>query len=214
MNLHRQIYRLKKQFPEGSVNNLIYVNIPSGKGDEFLKCCDESYDLIYHRLNNDSTKVQALILTGMVSQIQSSIRPIAFHHRIVPNYNVAQSLSPRLEIVGAKSIPTINGEFNFKKGSTKFECCPDEGWRSNVTVDIFEVISHDGKNQLMIWKTWRDTFRIEYVSARGGRKVAESEKIDFTQISINEDLLFIARWSEDILDLYLNRKKIAANYKN
>ena len=201
----------KKQFPKESLQNIIYINVPSDNGMEFLKCRDESFDILYHRLNHDSTKVQAVILTGSLSQMASSIRPFALHHFIIPNYNAIQPLSPILDIVGAK-LPSTADKYNSKMGTIIFEGKPDEGWRTKVSASVFEHISHDGKDQLIVWKTWRDTFRIEHISSANGREIAESDQIDFSEITKDSFLSFVLRWGERGIDLWLNSKIIAASY--
>jgi len=198
----------RKQLPQ-EYPSLIYINVPSKKGIEFLRFCDNSFDSLYAKLNRDTTRVNAVVLTGTIQQMKNSLRPLAYHHCIVPNFNAKHVWPSEFKIVGVRKDKGTK-EINPFEGTIFFECRPDEGWKVNVSTTLFEYVTDDGKFQLIFWKTWNDTFRMEILSEKIGRKYAESEKIDFTSINENDYLKFAGSWSNKELKLFLNRKQIAA----
>jgi len=190
--------RATKQIPKVGPS-IIHFVIPYKKGPQLIEVVDKSYYRIYSKLNKDSNRVNAVVISGVTID-EKSQTPINCIHNIVPNLNVRSELPPGFSILGSndKGISIPDNEGNVGIG---FGFYQEFMGLNTPTYVLYDHSNNDGRYQLKIWKTWNDRLRFELFTPTLGRVYVDSNLIELDKRKKHS---FAARWNKDIVELFLD----------
>lgn len=197
--------KASKQLPKDSPG-IIYIGLPHQTGEDFLQAIDSSFDDIFHRLNNDTRKANLVIISANILQ-HHRLTPIDRQQYIIPNHNAAYKFPKSFSLPGTNQLGL---DFIENEGTITFEFVPGQEWGSGYSKPILSDIKDNGSSQLIIWKTWRDTLRMEIIG-KSGRTYVESDVIAVNNSSPNR---FGGRWNSRELEIYIDGNRVGRNVYN
>jgi len=193
-----ELKKAMKQIPKQGPG-IIHLAVPCKQGSNFIEVIDKSYCKIYKKLNKDSNRVNAVVISGATID-KNTKNSINYMHNIVPNLNTRSSLPPDFSILGTNetgiAIPENEGRVEIG-----FGICEEFIGVNTPIYIIYDHSSNDGKYQLKVWKTWEDRFRFELFTPKLGRIYVESNLI---LVDKRKKHSFAARWNKDIMELFLD----------
>ena len=176
---------------------IIHLAIPYKKGSQLIEVVDKSYYRIHRKLNKDSKRVNAVVISGVTID-EKSKTSINYIHNIVPNLNTRSRLPSGFSILGSNDtgivIPDNEGKVEIGFGFYQEFMGVDP-----PTYVLYDHSSNDGRYQLKIWKTWNDSFRFELFTPKLGRIYVDSNLIELDK---REKHSFAARWNKNIIELF------------
>jgi hypothetical protein len=199
-----ELKKAVKQIPDQGPG-IIHIQIPYSRGTELLKVVDTVYDNVYRKLNRDSRRVNAVVISADVLEIGSAV-PVVRSFHIVPNNSPVTELPAEFSIIGAHDmgIPLSESE---NEGTVEFDFVMTSEMKPGIPSVLFEHCDKSGKYQLRIWKTWGDRLRMDVVSPVLRRVFIEADHEEF---SLDKKNRFGGTWSTRELTMFINGQKRAS----
>jgi len=176
---------------------IIHIELPYHKGPEFLSVVDSSYDAVFKKLNKDSNRINAVVVSSRI--IEPGDTPLREHLYVIPNFKTRAELPAEFDILGCSQIKEIdalpdtgNVEFGFTLTKEFEDCKP---------AYILRHMTNDGRYQIQLWQTWRNLIRLDMVTPKIGRKFTE-HKIDVLKLK-NKYNISIS-WDKDLIDFVVS----------
>lgn len=179
---------------------IIHIEIPYKQGGQLLKVIDTVYPKIYEKLNRDSSRINAVIISGAVIE-HGQRTPLVYNYYVVPNNNPRAHLPDDFDIIGTNDmgVPLTDNE-----GSVIFTFGLKNAIESGIPSIIYEHCDRTGKHQIKVWKPWYNKLRMDIVNPTLGRVFIEAEYEGF---SLNKQYIFGGTWSNKELKIFVNGEK-------
>jgi len=204
-NIPKRIYNaLKKARRQISENGpgIVHISLPYEEGLKTLKVIDLTYKEIFNKLNRDTRRINAVVITGKIVDISSN-PPIRYNQYIIPNYRAKTNLPEYFEILGTDNyvIPIDKEALTIE---IKYKVSPI--YREGISSNILNHCSKDGKTQLHVWMTWQKKLRMEIINFYHIRKYIECDASDLLP---NTTHVFIGTFGKNVLGIYIDGIKRA-----
>lgn len=199
--LIREFKKAVGQIPK-SGPGIIHIEIPYSKGEQLLKVIDIAYPQIYKKLNLESRRVNAVVISGAVIEYGTET-PLVYNHYVVPNNNPRTKLPGDYYIIGTydTGLPLADLE-----GTIEFDFKLKDEINPGIPSIIFNHCDRTGEHQMRVWSSWNKKLRMDIVNPILGRVFIEAEYDGFV---LNSQYRFAGRWSKEELGMFVNGKKKA-----
>ena len=163
--------KARKQLPKGSAG-IIYIQLPHIQEKQIFRVIDESWARVSLWLKNDTSRINAVILSYLLNQNSQNSPPVSCH-AVIPNYDSYIPLPIDRRVLGIQKLPDEN--INAKEGALCLRLDNNLVFHKGTTELMLSRISSNGHVQLSIWKTWDNKFRLELTTRYSGRTMVESK---------------------------------------
>ena len=103
-----EIKKARKQLPKNK-SNLLHIQLPIHADIDFEQVIDTNYYEIKHRLEQDTTNINAIVLSNSHNLLRNhDYRVPLVQHVVIPNKNSATAMPSQFKHIGTIYIPTIN----------------------------------------------------------------------------------------------------------
>lgn len=181
---------------------IIHIAIPYKIGVHLLQVIDQVYPKIYKKLNNESKRVNAVVISSAVFE-KNLETPLVYNHYIVPNNYPRTKLPKDFKIIGTHDIGIPISD---KEGTVEFVFGIKKEIKPGTPSILFDHCDRDGKHQLKVWTTWTDKLRMDLVTPTLGRIFIEAPYNDFR---LDKKYFFAGTWCNKELCIYLDGEKKA-----
>jgi hypothetical protein len=205
----RLIHEFKKaigQVPK-SGPGIIHIEVPYKQGKQLLKVIDTVYPKIYKKLNMESSRINAVVISGTVVEA-STPHTLLYNYYVVPNNNPCTTLPNDFSLVGTHDLGIPLSD---KEGTVEFTYKLPYKVQPGVPAIIFKHCSKTGMYQFSVWKTWEDKLRMDIVTPSLGRVFVEAECECF---AFNSEYKFAGTWSNKEIAMYINGVPQASKFLN
>lgn len=183
---------------------IVHIGVPYKIGDYLLQIIDNSYDSLFEKLNKDSNRVNAVVISGIILENNINM-PLLPQYYIVPNMITQSQLPSKFSIVGANNQIHEDNIINNDEGTIEFEFKLSKNLDENAHLLLFDYSTKDGKYQLKIWFTWTNKFRMDIITPSLGRVFIETDEF---KPNLNSIYKYAGTWSKKDISIYVNGKRI------
>lgn len=181
---------------------IVHIGVPYKLGAHLIQIIDRSYDPIFEKLNRDSDRVNAVVISGII--IENNLEmPLMPQYYIVPNMKTSSQLPIGFSIVGTNEFIKGDKIINDDEGTIEFEFKIPKEIQKDVHFPIFDYSTNDGKYQLRVWFTWTNRFRMDIVTPSLRRIFVETDEF---KPNPHQDYRFAGTWSKKDISIYINGK--------
>lgn len=197
-----QIKKARKQLPHNEPG-LIYINLPTRKGEDYLSAIDNTYEYVFNEINRNSSRIHSVILTSRIYQGGDQNDAVDFRSYIVPNYNCKYVLPEDFVIHTERTEEALDLDDQQEEGSFEFTYIVGAKWNKLCSISLLNKIDNHGRFQFHVWKTWDQKVRFEIVRQKYGRLLIESDDIN---INFDDELKVKGIWNTGRIGLGINGK--------
>lgn len=191
---------------------IVHIGVPYKLGSHLLHIIDNSYDSIYRKLNRDSNRVNAVVISGIIVENNPEM-PLIPQYYVVPNIETYSPLPSEFSIVGTNEFFKPDGIFDGGEGTIEFLFKIPKKIQNHMHFPIFDYSSNDGKYQFRVWLTWTKRFRMDLVNPLLGRVFVETDEFNSNPY---KDYAFAGRWCKKTISIFIDgdklyKKKLSGN---
>ena len=198
----------KRQLPKGAAG-VVHLQIPYRISKLFLDVLDDARPLIEQELRR-RPHVCAVVLTGrfLSEHVGRTHVPIETYHYVIPNFSSEHRLPGSFQLPGTCDIGDAARWFGTPDHLVQIERPFSPGATGTFQVSFFineqlaqqkglyllRHCSGDGREQLSVWQSFGNFFRIEVVIEQFGRRSLDFD-LNHLAIGVTHHMAFC--WSED-----------------
>lgn len=201
----RLIHEFKKatsQLPKKGPG-LVHIGIPQKDGRKFLEMVDNSFMRLFHKLNRDTQRVNAIIVSSYAFGSTEN-DPFRRYHFVIPNLRPRSVLYSDFKVFGSTSEAAVE-----QTGSIVLRFRPG-WWRAGTMGILYSMCSADGKQQVRLSKTPDDRIRLELFNPVYFWRHVESGPL---KVRSGDPSQVTATWDEERIRIWFDATLLAEDVR-
>lgn len=191
----KQVKKAIKQLPR-SGPGVIYINLPLQFGRDFIELIDLTYDRVFAEINNNTTRVNSVVLTALIRQAANS--PIDHYSQVIPNYNARAKYPACFQIDNYGPNCDLDIHLEASSGAFSANLLKTLHWDKNIAETLLFFSRNQGEWKLHVWKRWDKRLRLEIIRPDHGRQVLDTDPVELVD---NQEIVVDVLWNSDVVGL-------------
>lgn len=187
-----ELRKASRQIPKEGPG-IVHIELPYNKGQEFLNVIDSSYNAVFKKLNKDSSRINAIVISSKIFELGD--HPLNKHLYVIPNYRAYNNLPETFTILGCEVVSGIDNIPD--TGRIDFGFTVTRDFEKGKPGYILRQVSNDGRHQIQLWKTWDDLMRVDLITPVTLRKYNQKK---YTSLRKNQRYKICISWDIGMLD--------------
>lgn len=208
--IEREIKNAKKQIPENEFG-IIHIQLPIHQGFNFENYINENYDELKRILETKTTRVNTLIISNPIYNMQD-FNPLIqnIQYYVIPNMKAIKTFDFDFRYPFTNYLPNNIPDLSISKPDTKIDLrdiiyTPPVDWNSLPSGFIqLNMISPSGKTQFRIWKSFDKSITFDII-LEGERICVKANEVPF--ILNTKNFIDVNIQGENV-SIFVNKKEI------